>query len=163
MGNAELSERLGSIFQSWVDDPVSDVVASELVDGRWAVRIAQRTRDFTTVWAEPGDRTVLIEAYVLPAPASDAGEVFRQLLFRNFRAWRVHFAIDGDGEIYLRGRVPAEQADEETMQYRLRRDLRARRTVLQAAAPGRVRPWHELSGGRLAAFECLPFDREKTA
>lgn len=117
MGRAELSRRLGDLFRGWVDDPESDVVAAELVEGRWAVRMAQQTRDFSTVWVTPGDRTVSFEVYVLPAPPRRVGEVYRQLLFRNHRAWRTHFAIDRDGEIYLVGRVDVAQATEETIQY----------------------------------------------
>ena len=117
MERAELARRLGDLFGEWVDDPDSDVVAAELVEGRWAVRMAQQTRDFTTVWVTPGDRTVSFEAYVLPAPPRGVREVYRQLLFRNRSAWRVHFAIDRDGEIYLVGRVDVAQATEETIQY----------------------------------------------
>ena len=117
MGRAELTERLGAVFGSWVDDPESDVVAAELVEGRWAVRMAQTTRDFTTVWVEPGDRTVGFEAYVLPSPPERLEEVYRLLLVRNHRAWRAHFATDPGGDIYLRGRIEAEQAGEETLQY----------------------------------------------
>ena len=118
MGRTELTERLGAVFWSWVEDPGSDVVATELVEGRWAVRMAQQTRDFTTVWVEPGDRTVGFEAYVLPLPPRRLEEVYRLLLVRNHRAWRVHFAIDHrDGGIYLRGRIEAERADEEVLQY----------------------------------------------
>ena len=117
MGKAELSDALGVMFSSWVNDVESDVVATEIVDGVWAVRMAQQTRDFTTVWVEPGDRTVGFEAYVLPPPPKNRDEVHRQLLFRNHRAWRVHFAIDGAGEIYLRGRVAVSEATEETLGY----------------------------------------------
>ena len=117
MGKAELSAGLGRLFETWVGDGDSDVVAAELVEGRWAVRMAQQTRDFTTVWVEPGDRTVLFEAYVLPPAAKGHQEVFRQLLFRNHNAWRVHFAIDKNGEIYLRGQIEAELANEDTLQY----------------------------------------------
>ena len=116
MGRTELSEHLGVLFGSWVDDPDSDVVAAERVEGRWAVRMAQQTRDFTTVWVTPGDLTVAFEAYVLPAPPRRIKEVYRQLLFRNHRAWRVHFATDRDGQILLFGRVDAGQATEETLQ-----------------------------------------------
>lgn len=115
MDREVLSARLGTIFRSWVEDPASDVVATELVEGRWAVRMAQQTRDFTTVWAEPGELTVGFEAYVLPPPPREAEEVFRQLLFRNLSAWRVHFAIDRNREIYLRGRLPAEDTDETSL------------------------------------------------
>jgi len=112
-----LSERLGVVLARWVDDEDSDVVAAELVEGRWAVRMAQQARDFTTVWVEPGERTVGFEAYVLPPPAHHAEEVFRQLLFRNHSTWRTHFAIDANREIYLRGRIEAGHADEETLQF----------------------------------------------
>ena len=79
--------------------------------------MAQQTRDFTTVWVEPGERTVGFEAYVLPPPPAERVEVFRQMLFRNHTAWRVHFSVDRNQEIYLRGRIPVAVADEETLQY----------------------------------------------
>ncbi len=37
--------------------------------------------------------------------------MYRQLLVRNQRRWRVHFAIDRDGGVVLRGRLPIEQVD----------------------------------------------------
>jgi hypothetical protein len=114
--NLELTQRLGAVFREWVADETSDVVAAELVDGRWAVRMAQQTRDFTTVWVDPGELTVSFEAYLLPPPPENREEVFRQLLFRNEKAWLVHFAIDGNSEIYLRGRIPVDQATEQTLQ-----------------------------------------------
>ena len=114
---AELSARLGAVFEAWAADPGSDVEAAELVEGRWAVRMAQQTRDCTTVWVAPGDLTVSFEAYVLAAPPRGVAEVHRQLLFRNLRAWRVHFAVDRSGEIYLLGRIEAGRADEETLSY----------------------------------------------
>ena len=117
MERAELSGRLAQIFGCWVADPESDVVAAEPVEGRWAVRMAQQTRDFTTVWVTPGDLTVAFEAYVLPAPPQRLEEVFRLLLVRNHRAWRAHFAVGADGGIYLFGRVEADRATEETLQY----------------------------------------------
>ena len=114
---ARLTERLGGIFAAWAEDPDGDVVAAELVEGRWAVRMAQQTRDFTTVWVVPGELTVSLEAYVSPPPPRRREEVLRLLLFRNHDAWRVHFAVDRAGEIYLRGKLEAERADEETLQY----------------------------------------------
>lgn len=114
---ARLTERLGAIFTAWAEDPGSDVAAAELVEGRWAVRMAQQTRDFTTVWVVPGERTVSFEAYVSPPPPRRREEVLRLLLFRNHDAWRVHFAVDRAGEIYLRGKMEAELADEEALQY----------------------------------------------
>jgi hypothetical protein len=97
-----------TVAAGWVDDPENDVVYTEELEGRTAVRVAQQTRDFTTIWFEVGDRTLSLEAYVLPAPPRNAAEVHRQCLFRNHSARLVHFSIDKDGEIYLRARVPLE-------------------------------------------------------
>lgn len=89
-----------------VADDGSDVVNAEEFEGRWAVRMAQQTRDFTTVWFTVGERTVGFEAYLLPNPSSGHHEVYRQLLARNFAMWRAHFAIDRKGDLFLVGRVP---------------------------------------------------------
>ncbi len=88
-----------------VIDPNSDVVNAEEFEGRWAVRMVQQVRDFTTVWFQVGERTVGFEAYVLPSPPTGHQEVYRHLLARNHRMWRSHFSIDPDGDIHLVGRV----------------------------------------------------------
>ena len=97
-----LVERIGL----WLDDPESNVVYAEDVEGRWAVRMRQETREATTVWFDVGERSLWFEAYVMPAPIASA-EVHRQALARNKRAWRCFFAVDGEGAIVLRGRLAA--------------------------------------------------------
>jgi hypothetical protein len=92
----------------WLEDPGSSVEYAEEVEGSWAVRMRQETRDATTTWFHVGERSVWFEAYVLPAPPVPA-EVHRQALLRNQRAWRVFFAIDGEGAIVLRGRLAEGQ------------------------------------------------------
>ena len=94
--------------QSWVDDADSDVVWCGEREGRWGIRMRQTVRDFTTVWFEVGERTMGYEAYVVPEPPANKDEVYRQLLVRNQRQWRVHFAIDREGGVVLRGRLPVE-------------------------------------------------------
>jgi hypothetical protein len=91
----------------WLADPDSTVEYAEEVEGRWAVRMRQQTRDATTVWFDVGERSVTFEAYVMPAPTAPA-EVHRQALVRNARSWRCFFAVDGEGAIVLRGRIPGE-------------------------------------------------------
>lgn len=93
-------------------DETSDVVNAEEYEGRWAVRMAQRVRDFTTVWFEVGERTVGFEAYVLPNPPGGHQEIFRQLLTRNHRLWRAHFSIDQAGDVFLTGRVSLDEWSE---------------------------------------------------
>lgn len=92
----------------WLDDAESNVVYAEEVEGRWAVRMTQETRDATTVWFDVGERSLWFEAYVLPAPAEPA-EVHRQALVRNLRAWRCFFALDHEGALVLRGRLATDQ------------------------------------------------------
>ena len=115
----EAGETLEAAFRRWLDDPESDVVHVEEVSGstpgdeptvrRWAVRMKQTVRDATTVWWEIGQRSLRCEAYVLPAPESDPSEVHRQCLVRNATAWRIHFAVDREGAVVLRGRLPLER------------------------------------------------------
>lgn len=92
----------------WLDDPESSVEYAEEVEGRWAVRMRQETRDATTVWFDIGERSVRFEAYVLPAPDTP-DEVHRQALVRNARAWRCFFAVDSEGAVVLRGRLAADR------------------------------------------------------
>jgi hypothetical protein len=101
---AVLEERI----ELWLEDPESSVEYAEQVDGRWAVRMRQETRDATTVWFEVGERSLRYEAYVMPAPVVPT-EVHRQALVRNASAWRCFFAVDDEGAVVLRGRVPADR------------------------------------------------------
>jgi hypothetical protein len=96
----------------WLDDPESDVVWAGDHEGRSGVRMRQTVRDFTTVWFDVGDRTVAIEAYVLPAPRFRRDEVYRQALARNAGSRRLHFALDRLGDLVLVGRIPIDELSE---------------------------------------------------
>lgn len=91
----------------WLTDEESSVEYAEEVEGRWAVRMRQETRDATTVWFDLGERSLSFEAYVLPEPVHPE-EVHRQALVRNRRAWRCFFSIDAENAVVLRGRIAAE-------------------------------------------------------
>jgi hypothetical protein len=99
---------LAQVVDSWVADPDSDVVYAEKVDGRLAVRMRQQVREATTVWFWVGDRSLIAEAYVIPAPA-EAELAYRQALVRNGRSFRVNFALDHEGALVLRARIPLER------------------------------------------------------
>lgn len=103
-----MREILEQRIELWVDDPASSVEYAEEVEGRWAVRMRQDVRDATTVWFDVGQRSLQFEAYVMPAPPTP-GEVHRQALVRNARAWRCFFAVDSEGAIVLRGRLAADR------------------------------------------------------
>ena len=94
------------VTAGWVDDPESSAVWSGTHEGRLGLRMAQTSRDFTTMWFDVGDLTVATEAFLLPAPRHGHEEVYRQALLRNDRSWPVYIAMDVTGGLYVRGRVP---------------------------------------------------------
>lgn len=100
----------------WLEDPDSTVEYSEELEGRIAVRMRQQARDATTVWFDIGERSLSFEAYLMPATPLP-GEVYRQALVRNMRSWRVFFAVDDEGAIVLRGRLPAESVTTEELDF----------------------------------------------
>jgi hypothetical protein len=105
MGMREVLERR---IESWLADTDSSVEYAEEVEGRWAVRMRQDSRDATTVWFAVGERSLEYEAYVLPA-AEGSRELFGQALHRNMKGWRAYFALDHEGGLVLRGRLAEPQ------------------------------------------------------
>jgi hypothetical protein len=80
----------------WVEDPGSDVVYAEEVEGRYAVRMRQTVRDATTVWFTVGQRSLTAEAYVLPHLEHPEG-AHRLALFRKVSAEELSYVL---AEIY---------------------------------------------------------------
>lgn len=106
MNRVEARSLIERVSAEWVADPGSDVVWAGEYEGRLGIRMAQQTRDFTTMWFEIGDLTVRFEAYLTPAPATNAGEVYRLVAARSYRSWPAHLAADRRGDIYVVGRIP---------------------------------------------------------
>ena len=98
----------------WLADPDSSVAYAEQLEGRWAVRVAQESREATTVWFWPRERSLEYEAYFMPVVVGSS-EVLRQALLRNGRAWRAFFALDSEGGLVLRGRVAATEVTLEVL------------------------------------------------
>ncbi len=112
----EVRERLLALLGAWADDPDSDVVAVEEVDGRVAVRMRQTVRDFSTIWCDPGERTIRFEAYVLPAPPKSAAEIHRQALVRNAGLRDAAFALDDEGAVVIVARIPTTELSDDRLQ-----------------------------------------------
>ncbi|MEA3018973.1 MAG: hypothetical protein QOI47_497 [Actinomycetota bacterium] len=79
---------------------------------RWYVRLAGEEKDFTTVWLRLGQRSLHAEAYMLPAPEENAGEVYERLLRRNRSIHGLAFAIGVEDAIFLVGEVPNDSLSE---------------------------------------------------
>jgi len=73
---------------------------------RWFVRLAGEAKEFTTVWLTLGQRTLRYEAYMMPAPEENQGQLYEHLLRRNERLVGAHFAIGVEDAIFLRGELP---------------------------------------------------------
>ncbi len=106
-GEAEASRIVSAVIAGWVEDVESDVEYAELVDGRWAMRMRQTVRDYTTVWWAIGQRSVRAEAYLFPG--EELGErPLRLALARNGSTWRTRLALDPEGSLVIRARLANE-------------------------------------------------------
>ena len=79
---------------------------------RWYVRLAGEEKDFTTVWLHLGQRALHAEAYMLPAPEENVGELYERLLRRNRALRGLAFAIGVEDAIFLVGEVPNDSLSE---------------------------------------------------
>jgi hypothetical protein len=106
-----MRETLERRIAAWLLDPESSVEYAEELEGRWAVRMRQETRDATTVWFTVGERSLSYEAYLMPVSPGSA-TLFEQALSRNMRGWRSFFALDPEGGLVLRGRLDEESVSD---------------------------------------------------
>jgi hypothetical protein len=116
---SEVSELIERVTEAWVEDPASAAVWTGYHEGRRGVRMRQEVRDMTTVWFGLGQRTVSIEAYVLPRPPQHAEEVYRQALTRNSGTRRMAFALDRMGDLVIVGKIPLEHLTEHELELAL--------------------------------------------
>ena len=79
---------------------------------RWYVRLQGIEKDFTTVWLRLGQRALHAEAYMMPAPEENAGEVYERLLRRNRSIHGLAFAIGVEDAIFLVGEVANDSISE---------------------------------------------------
>lgn len=102
-------EVLWSAIRAWIDDPESSVEYAEQVEGSIAMRMRHETRDASTVWWTPGQRSLVAELLVLPAPERNAEACLRLVLDRNRSTFRCWYALDVDGGVVLRARLVNEE------------------------------------------------------
>ncbi len=102
------AEILWKAIERWIADDESSVEYAEQVDGRIAVRMRQETREASTVWWSPGQRSLTAELFVIPEPQTNHQSVYRLALDRNRSTFRVHYALARDGGILLRSRLSNE-------------------------------------------------------
>lgn len=116
---SEAAQLVEEITNAWLADPESSVVWAGDHEGRRGVRMRQEVRDMTTVWFTVGQRTVGIEAYVLPKPPENAAEAYRIALARNSMTRRMAFALDRLGDLVIVGKIPLEHLSDKELELAL--------------------------------------------
>lgn len=109
-------ELLRRVTTQWVEDESSDVVWCGEHDGRWGIRMAQQTRDFTTTWFDVGEITIGFAAYLLPPPPRNQAAVLDYCLKRNWKSWPAYIAADDRSELYVKGRIPVAGITEDDIE-----------------------------------------------
>lgn len=115
VGPEQARNTLETLTTRWADDPDSDVVWAGEHEGRWGIRMAQQARDFTTIWFDIGQRTLAVEAYLLPNPPRGHVDVYRLCLLRNVSSWPAVICLDPQGDLYIRGRRALSEVSEATI------------------------------------------------
>ena len=100
---------------------LGNVEHQEIPDDRghyhWLVRLRAGSKDVLTVWFALRQRTVHVEAEVVPAPEANVEAFFRYLLVKNASLREVHLALGPEDGVYLMthlpvGEVTVERLDE---------------------------------------------------
>jgi len=90
-------------------------VTDRTATDRWVLRFRGAEKDVIAIWLTLGQRTVLAEAEVMPAPDEAAAQVHELVLTRNAGLFGLGYAIGQERGIYLMARVPAASVDAEEL------------------------------------------------
>jgi hypothetical protein len=117
LASEEQLDALESTIESWLArereaNPALAAVDREPGMRRWYVRLRGDEKDFTTIWFTLGQRTLLYETYVMPAPEENHAAFYEHLLRRNRSCNGAAFCIGDEDAIYLRGQLPVTAVDE---------------------------------------------------
>lgn len=117
MTQEDVRRLLDEVSERWLADPEADVVWVGDHEGRRGVRVRLGTGDPSTVWFRVGERTLQLEAFILPSPpVGRREEVFRRALAYNTAGRRLHLALDRRGDVVLVGRIPLGEANEQELE-----------------------------------------------
>jgi hypothetical protein len=111
---------IGAFERAWEDTghllgvehrDVTDRTATD----RWVLRFKGTEKDVIAIWLTLGQRTVVAEAEVMPAPDESATEIYALMLARNASLLGTAYAIGPERGLYLVARVPAAIVDAEEL------------------------------------------------
>jgi Putative bacterial sensory transduction regulator len=91
------------------------VVTDRTATDRWVLRFRGTEKDVIAIWLTLGQRTVLAEAEVMPAPDAAVAAIHELVLTRNASLFGLSYAIGQEHGIYLVSRLPAAAIDVEEL------------------------------------------------
>ncbi|MBB5154614.1 YbjN domain-containing protein [Saccharopolyspora phatthalungensis] len=94
---------LDEVIKSTLDSNGLEYVARDA--GRFLVTLPGSKKLQTNCWLILAEHALVVEAFVCRQPDEAHEDVYRFLLRRNARLYGVHYTIDGNGDIYLVGRI----------------------------------------------------------
>lgn len=90
---------------------VEDATASQ----RWYLRLKGEEKEVITVWLTLRQRTLHHETQFMPAPEDQVAETLGYLMRRNAELFGMCFCLGPEDAVYLVGRVPAAQVDDDEL------------------------------------------------
>ena len=84
-------------------------------EGEYVVTLPGEQKLKTVVSLLVRDRTTSVSAFVIRNPDENHEEFYRTLLRKNLRLTGIAYAIDTDGDVYVRGELQTETVDEDRL------------------------------------------------
>lgn len=84
-------------------------------EGEYVVTLPGEQKLKTVVSLLVRDRTTSVSAFVIRNPDENHEEFYRTLLRKNLRLTGLAYAIDTDGDVYVRGELQTETVDEDRL------------------------------------------------
>jgi hypothetical protein len=118
--------RVGSVIDRWAERELAAGGALVAVDRqpggdpvtgapRWYLRLRGEEKEFVTVWLTLQQRTLHHEAQFMPGPETNVEATWTYLLKRNADLLGMCFSLGPEDAVYLVGRVPVEQVDDDEL------------------------------------------------
>ena len=82
---------------------------------RWLMRFRGEEKEFITLWLTFHQRTLHFETQFMPSPEANQVDVLNYLLRKNAHLIQMSFAFGPENAIYLVGRIPASQVDDDEL------------------------------------------------
>jgi hypothetical protein len=96
-------DQLDKVIASALDE--REIAYDRKAPGRFFVTLPGNKKLQTNCWLIVGRHALVVEAFVCRHVDEAQEDVYRFLLRRNARLYGVHYTIDGNGDVYLVGRV----------------------------------------------------------